>query len=277
MTKTVVITGATSGIGKELVEQYKDDDYVVFYGYRNPDKIDKNLSENVIPFYINLSDRQSILKAADFIKSKTEHVDILLNVAGSVVAGPVELLDSDKLREQFEVNVFSHIDFSQYLLPVLTNGTIINISSMSSFGHFPFISPYCASKRSLDIFFNAFAVENHKNIRVISVKPGVIPTPIWEKSVENNSKMLTACADYQNEMEFIKLNALRNTNRGLDVKYVAKFIKKVSEKKNPRASYTLGADAKFAEFMSCLPQDWINKIVKFGLRSRIKKHLSKRS
>lgn len=76
----------------------------------------------------------------------------MINVAGNVVAGPVETLDTDRLRDQFEVNTFSHIEFMQALLPILDNGRIINISSMSSFGHFPFISPYCASKRALDIF-----------------------------------------------------------------------------------------------------------------------------
>lgn len=132
---------------------------------------------NILYRYEN---RTTIVDAANFIKSKTDKVDILINVAGNVVAGPVETLDTDRLRDQFEVNTFSHIEFMQALLPILDNGRIINISSMSSFGHFPFISPYCASKRALDIFFNAFAIENNRNIKVVSIKPGVIATPIWE-------------------------------------------------------------------------------------------------
>ena len=271
MSKTVVITGSTSGIGKELTEQFKKEDFIIFCGYRNKAKLPEQLTDNVIPFYINMTDRKSIKEAAEFIKSKAEKVDILINVAGNVVAGPVELLDTDRLREQFDVNVFSHIDFSQNLLPVLSNGRIVNISSMSSFGFFPFISPYCASKRSLDIFFNAFAVENHKNIKVISIKPGVISTPIWEKSVESNLKGVSDFGDYEDELNFVKNNALRNTNKGLSVQKAAEFIKSVALKKNPKASYTLGKDAKAAHILSYLPQDVINKVVKFGLKSRIKK------
>jgi NAD(P)-dependent dehydrogenase (short-subunit alcohol dehydrogenase family) len=271
MVKNIVITGSTSGIGQELVKQFASEDVVIFCGYRNKAKLPDGLPENVIPFYIDMTDRKSIVDAAEFIKTKTQKVDILINVAGSVVAGPVELLDTDRLREQFEVNVFSHIEFSQGLLQVLSGGRIVNISSMSSFGNFPFISPYCASKRALDIFFNALDIENHKGIKVISIKPGVISTPIWEKSVESNLKAISDCGDYEGEMNFIKNNALKNTSKGLKVVQAAEFIKKVALKKNPKSSYTLGKDAMFAKILSYLPQDVINKLIKFGLKSRMKK------
>ena len=270
MVKNIVITGSTSGIGKELVNQFSKGDYVVFCGYRNKAKLAECLPENVIPFYIDMTDRKSILDAAEFIKSRADKIDVLINVAGSVVAGPVEIIDTDRLREQFEVNVFSHIEFSQKLVSLLKGGRIVNISSMSSYGIFPFISPYCASKRALDIFFNAFDIENHKNIRVISIKPGVISTPIWEKSVESNLRSITDCGDYADEMNFIKNNALKNTSKGLKVEQAAKFIKDVALKKNPKSSYTLGKDAKFAQIISVLPQDILNRLIKTGLNMRMK-------
>ena len=269
MKKCIVITGATSGIGEELVNQFKYEDYTVFCGYRNFNKLNKDLPNNVIPFFIDMKSRESIVKASEFIKSKTDKVDILINVAGIVAAGPVEIIDTDRLREQFDVNVFSHIEFTQNLVSVLEGGRVVNISSMSSFGNFPFISPYCASKRALDIFFNAFAVENHKNIQVVSIKPGVISTPIWKKSVETNEEQITNCGDYEKEMEFLKNNALQNTGKGLSVIRAAEFIKKIALKKRVKASYTLGADAKFAQLMSYLPQDIINFWVKVILRHRI--------
>lgn len=271
MKKTVVITGSTSGIGKELVNQFDCEDYVVFCGYRNAQKLDKDLSSNLIPFYIDMTDRNSIAEAAEFIKSATDKIDILINVAGAVVAGPIELLDVDRLKYQFDINVFSHIDFSQKLVDLLRGGRIVNISSMSSFGNFPFISPYCASKRALDIFFNALSVENHKNIDVISVKPGVISTPIWEKSVESNLKAITECADYEAEMNFIKDNALKSSDKGLDVVIAAKRIKQIALLKSPKSSYTIGKDAKFAQILSYLPQSLVNKLVKFALKLRMSK------
>ena len=267
MDKTVVITGATSGIGKELVKLFANE-YKVFASYRN-DKLVENI-DNVEFFYMDMTDRKSIISASDLIKSKTNKVDILINVAGCVVAGPMELIDGDSLREQFEVNTFSHFEFTQNLIPVLENSKVINVSSMSSFGHFPFIGPYGASKRALDILFNAFAIENHKNIQVVSIKPGVISTPLWQKSVDKNEKTLTDCVGYEKEMQFMKSNALKNTNKGLSVDKVAKFIYNVARKRCPKPSYTVGKDAKFAQILSYLPQDIVNKLVKLGMKARIK-------
>ena len=197
MAKTYVITGSTSGIGKAVLEKLSsDNDNLIFAGYRNEQKLPSDIPNNIKYFYIDMTDRESIKQASDFIKLNTNHIDILINVAGNVVAGPIEKIDTERLRCQFQVNTFSHIEFTQNLTEILNNSKIINISSMSSFGNFPFISPYCASKRALDIFFNAFELENHKNIKVISVKPGVIATPIWEKSVNANLEYLEECKDY---------------------------------------------------------------------------------
>lgn len=266
--KVIVITGATSGLGKELVAQFvKDGNYKIFAGYRNSDKLE-HLPE-VEYFYMNLTENSSIIQAAEFIKSKVNKVDVLINVAGAVVAGPVEVLPVEKLREQFQVNTFSHIEFVQNLLSVLENSRVVNISSMASFGHFPFISPYCASKRSLDVFFNAFAIENHKNIEVVSIKPGVIATPIWEKSVKSNEEVLSNNVDYAKELEFLKKNALSNTNKGLDVKAVARKIKNISLKRKVKSSYLIGKDAIFAQILSYFPQDLVNFLVKLGLKFKI--------
>ena len=267
MCKIVVITGATSGIGKELVKLFSVS-CKVFASYRNENLVEN--IDNVEYFYMDMTNRKSIVDAANFLKSKVNKIDILINVAGCVVAGPMELVDGDSLREQFEVNTFSHFEFTQNLIPILDNSKVINISSMSSFGHFPFIGPYGASKRALDILFNAFAIENHKNIQVISIKPGVISTPLWKKSITKNEKTLSDCAGYEKEMQFMKSNALKNTDKGLAVNKVAEFIYAVANKKKPRSSYTIGKDAKVAQLISYLPQDIINKLVKFGMEVRIK-------
>lgn len=267
MKRTIVITGATSGIGKELVKLFAND-CKVFAAYRNKNLIDN--IENVEYFYMDMTDRNSIVTAADFIKSKSSKVDVLINVAGCVIAGPIEQVEGNLLREQFEVNTFSHLEFTQYLVPIMSGAKVINISSMASFGHFPFVSPYCASKRALDILFNAFAIENHKDIKVVSIKPGVIATPLWTKSVSKNEKLLSNCIGYEKEMEFMKLNALKNSEKGLDVSKVANLVYKVANMKNPRASYTIGFDAKFAQILSLFPQDIINNLVKLGMKARIK-------
>ena len=166
--------------------------------------------------------------------------------------------------------MFSHIEVSQQLIDILQNGKIINISSMASYGLFPFISPYCASKRALDMFFNSFLIENKKNIKVISIKPGVISTPLWEKSIEENLKRTKLDSGYEKEMKYIIKNARDNEVKGLHVEKVVDIIIKADCAKNPKLSYNVGMDSVVAHLISKLPQSIVNKIIKFGIKYRIK-------
>lgn len=269
--KIYVITGAASGIGNALSKAFAKDN-IVFAGFRNPEHEEdlKVVSKNIIPFFIDLQKPSSIRQAAAFIKSRTDKIDVLINAAGIVAAGAVENIETQKIMEQFQVNTFSHLDFSQRLLERLNGGKIINISSMSSFGIFPFISPYSASKRALDILFNAINLETKSNVKVVSVKPGVIATPLWKKSVSQNKKLLKHDKVYEKEMNFLAQNALKNGSKGLNVNKVVDLILKIDKTTNPKASYTIGMDAKLAEIVSKLPQDCINTIVKYNLNRRLK-------
>lgn len=275
--KTVVITGATSGIGKLLTKEFEKMGYTVFAGFRNV-KFKKELTEisdNIIPFRINMSKKWSVDEAIKFINEKTEKIDLLINAAGYVVAGAMECLDVEQIREQFEVNTFSHIAFTQGLLSKLSEGgggKVINISSMASFGVFPFVAPYCASKRALDILFNSMQIEcfgkNGGNIKVISVKPGVIKTPLWEKTIEA-SQNLSDNEKYEKEFDYLIENAKKNSVNGLDPQKVVDLIVKINEMENPKPSYTVGFDARMAEILSRLPQDWINFLVKKSLKIKM--------
>lgn len=270
-TKTYVITGATSGIGKEVISELAENN-IVFAGYRNRvlETDLRLMSPNVYPFYVDYTKPETIKDACSYILSKCTKIDTLINVAGCVVAGPVEKLNIGEIRRQFDVNVFGHLELTQGLLPILEDGRIINVSSMASYGIFPFIAPYCASKRCLDMFFNSLLVENKKNIKVISIKPGVIATPLWGKSINENSKYFNEYSEFSDEMEYVIANAKKNEQNGLPVKKVAEVILKADRSEHPKLSYTIGSDAKFASFLSKLPQSIINKIVKFGIKCRIK-------
>ena len=268
MKKVYVITGATSGIGKALLKTFCKSN-TVFAGYRNEKYAEELERIGAIPFYIDMERKEAIAHACAFIKTKTDKIDTLINVAGCVVAGVMENIPVDNIRKQFEVNTFSHLDFTQKLLPLLKDGKVINISSMSSFGIFPFIAPYCASKRALDILFNSLMVETKKNIKVISIKPGVIATPLWERSVNENFERLKDDSAYGKEMKFLKENALKNGIKGLNVKKVVEVIKKVDELKNPKSSYLVGKDAVMASIFFHLPVDMLNFLTKQLMKIRV--------
>ena len=274
--KYIVVTGATSGIGKALCEHFSKNN-IVYAGYRNAKFVEelKQISPNIVPFYIDMKSEDSINSAAEFINSQTSHIDTLINAAGCVVAGAVEKLDVKRIKEQFDVNTFGHLDFTQKLLPLLDGAKIINISSMSSFGIFPFVAPYCASKRALDILFNSMVLETHRNIKVVSVKPGVIATPLWGKSIKTNETSLTDIEGFEKELNYLINNAKKNEAHGLDVACVVKLIARIHENPHPKSSYTIGRDAKVAEFISKLPQDWVNKLVKVGFEMKLRRGTKK--
>lgn len=138
---------------------------------------------------------------------------------------------------------------------------------MSSFGIFPFVAPYCASKRALDILFNAMSVES--GLKVVSVKPGVIATPLWDKSVELNKDAINNCTGYDKEMKYMVANAHKNGKEGLSVDKVVNLIVKVDGMINPKPSYTVGFDAKVAEIVSKLPQGILNKLIKKGIKAKV--------
>ena len=272
-TKIYVVTGATSGIGKALVESLSKLDAIIFAGYRSEAKKEElaSISTKIHPFYIDYANPTTVKAAAEYIKTKCNKIDTLINIAGCVVAGPIEKISVQEIRRQFDVNVFGHLEMTQQLCEYLDNGKIINVSSMSSYGVFPFIAPYCASKKCLDMFFNSFAIENKRNIQVVSIKPGVIATPLWGKTIDENSKYLKNCNGYEDEMNFVMKNAQKNETKGLSVQKVVSIILKADKTKKPKLSYTVGKDAFMAHLMSKLPQRIINTLVRYGLKVRMKK------
>lgn len=272
--KTILITGTSSGIGRETAIRLAKDGHKVFAGVRR--KVDKQelekLNPNIIGVYIDITNPASIDKAFWFVLKNTDKLDVLINNAGTVVAGPVELLDTKKLKEQFEVNTFGAVAVTQKFMSLLKNGKVINISSMASYGIFPYISAYCASKRALDILFNSFALENKDKIKVISIKPAAIKTPIWNKSIKKAHESFEAINDaakekYFNELVYLEKNAHSNNTKGIEIYKVVDKIIEVIKKKNPKSSYNVGFKATLVDLFSKLPQCIINLIIKLKLKN----------
>lgn len=270
--KVIFITGASSGIGREVAIKLAKEGHKVFAGVRR--KIDKNeiesLNNNITGVYIDVTNQSSIDKAFWFIIKHTDKIDVLINNAGIVVAGPIEFLSVKRLKEQFDVNTFGAVSVAQKFLPFLKNGLIINISSMASTGIFPFISAYCASKRALDILFNSLLLENKDNIKVVSVKPAAICTPIWKKSVDRTKELFSELNEndlikYEKEMNYLERNALENNMKGIDSSYVVNTIVRIINSKNPKLSYNVGFLSYLADFVSRLPLSVVNYLVKVKL------------
>lgn len=275
MKKAILITGASSGIGKEIAKTLAKEGYRVFAGVRK--KADKykleKIDKNITGVYLDVTNNASIDKAFWFILKQTESLEALVNNAGIAIGGPMEFMPIKKLKEQFEVNTFAPVAVAQRFLPMLGFGKIINISSMASSGLFPFAAPYCASKRSLDILFRALEIElTENNIKVVSIKPGVMRTPIWDKTIKHSFDFIPdkAKEKYKNELNFLERNTYNNNLTGESPKLVAKAVLKAIKAKNPKPSYKVGADAKFILALAKLPERFVNFVIKKSLKSRVK-------
>ena len=277
--KYVLITGASSGLGKETAFKLAQENYIVFAGVRKENDANnlKEMHTNIHPVILDVTNEESVNRAFETIKETTQNLFALVNNAGIAMGGPVEFIPIEALQNQFNVNVFGAIRVAQKFLQIAdkNEARIVNISSMSSYGVFPFVSPYCASKRALDMFFNSLLLENkHKDLKIVSIKPGVVATPIWNKSIDACEKCFEnatkECYEtYEKEMKFLADNARKNTNKGLKSSDIANLVSKVLKIKNPKLSYNIGKDSNFARIISFLPQKLSNALVKFGLKKRI--------
>ncbi len=265
MKKKVLITGANSGIAKELVKLLRnEEEFEICLAARS-----EIASENSdLPHnFLDVSDDESIINLA----SNFGELYALVNFAGVAISSPIEHMEESALRHQFDINFFGLFKLLKHFAQKITPkcGRIINISSMASFGIFPFISPYCSSKAAGDVILNLFSVET--GIKTVSIKPGVIKTPFWSSSIKlNEDNFKNFIGKYEKTGKFLIENAKKNEQSGLDPKAVAKVILCALKAKNPRASYTVGRDAKVAQFTKFIPQTLLNKIVRFFLLARLK-------
>ena len=280
MKKYILITGASSGLGKATALQLANEGYKVFAGVRKQEDKEalETLNPNISAVILDVTSDASVDTAFEKIKQTTNNLYAVINNAGIALAGPVEYITIEILKKQFDVNVFGAIRVAQKALPFMKNqddARIINISSMASYGVFPFISPYGVSKRALDMFFNSLSIEcKIPNLKIISIKPGVVKTPIWNKSLAECEKNLVYLCDegknkYKKEFDFLTSNARQNNDKGLEPSDIACIVSKILKQKNPKLSYNIGSDSLFARILSFLPQKTVNFLIKFGLNKRV--------
>ncbi len=266
MKKKILITGANSGIAKELIKLLRcEDDFEIHLATRS-----EIATENSdLPHYsFDVSDEKSVVE----LSLKFDELYALINFAGVAISSPIECMEEGVLRAQFDTNFFGLFkilkNFAKKIMPKC--GRIINISSMASFGIFPFISPYCSSKAAGDVILNLFSVET--GIKTVSIKPGVIKTPFWSSSIKlNEDNFKNFVGEYKKTGEFLIENAKKNEISGLEPMLVAKVILKSLKAKEPKASYTVGRDAKIAQITKFMPQTLLNKIIRFFLLARVNK------
>ncbi len=277
--RTVVITGASSGIGRACALHMDRLGWRVFAGVRRqPDalSLSAEASGRLMPLLLDVTHRLSITTAAKLVADSVGDAGLsgLVNNAGVPYGGPVEFLDLDEVRRLFEVNFFGVIAVTQAFLPLLRlgRGRLVNMSSLSGLIASPFISPYTTSKFALEALSDALRVELHPwNIHVALIEPGPIDTPIWNKSLD-----IVADLRHRTPQEGLHLygTAIHNVERGLrphgiPAGTVARAVAHALTSRHPNTRYPIGLDGKVVSVLRLLPdrlRDWLflSRLPKWG-------------
>lgn len=249
--KVVILTGASSGIGKAAALRLASLGYHVLAGVRRPKDADAwKAVPRSAPLMLDVTDEASVDKAvADTreLLEKAEEVH-LVNNAGIAVAGPVEGVSLKRWKEQFDVNVFGLVKVTQAFLPFIrkTRGRIVNISSVSGLATSPYLGPYSASKFAVEAISDALRRELHPfGVKVIVVEPGPIDTPIWEKNLTKKELLMAELPEhlhkvYGRSLEKFQRGAEQSAKSAVPVDKVSDVIEKALGLKNPRTRYVVG-------------------------------------
>jgi NAD(P)-dependent dehydrogenase (short-subunit alcohol dehydrogenase family) len=256
--KSVIVTGASSGIGKYTVLKLAECGYQVFGLARRYDKLANILSyeglskDLFIPIEFDITNSETFDDILNNIISKTKENIIygLVNNAGYVEPGAVEDITMDNLRKQFETNFFGLVEFTKKVLPLMmiqrdvgagVEGRVVNVSSLAGLISLPLIGAYSAAKHALEAISDALRMELwDKNIKIITINPGSIETNIYDilkTNVDNiiaNNKHSRFIGSYSKY--FIKRNSA-----GLKPSVVANVICNAISSPNPKQKYVVGS------------------------------------
>ena len=186
--RVVLLTGASSGIGKATAQALAAEGYTVYAAARRLEKMADLEPLGCVPVKMDVTKEEDVVAVVERIAEERGGIDILINNAGISLYGSLEESPMDKGRYQFEVNFFGPMRLTQLVLPHMRQqrwGKVVNISSGEGRMHMPLAAWYVASKFAIEGMSDCLRVETqHFGIDVIVVEPGAIDTPIMDGFVD---------------------------------------------------------------------------------------------
>ncbi len=247
MLSTTLVTGASSGIGFEIVKRLAAD-HLVFAGVRRKqDGIEvEKLGPNVKAVILDVTDRKQLEAAFEKIEAahNSDRPFHLVNNAGIAVSAPIEGVALDALREQFEVNVFGAISACQVFSPLLrkNRGRIVMIGSISGLISAPFLGVYSASKFALEAITSSLRMEMAPfGVSVFMIRPGQVETPIWEKNFAKAADIISELpkdvrSRYEGYLKKFVAVVKADISHAIPASNVADAVADCIESRSPRAT-----------------------------------------
>lgn len=266
--KSVLITGASTGIGAACAWHLDRLGFAVFAGVRRAadgEVLKAQASSRLQPILLDVTDAAAIERVRQLMMERVGGAGLagLVNNAGIAVAGPLEAVPIPDLRRQFEVNVIGQVAVTQALLPLLRKGRgrIVNMGSIAGRAAMPLMGPYSASKFALEALTDALRLEVQQwGIRVSIVEPGAIATPIWEKSGAKAEELERTTPEelthlYAAVIAGVKARVAEAAARAIPAEAVARAVEHALTAARPKTRYLVGRDAKLRAVMVKLLPD----------------------
>lgn len=269
--KTILITGASTGIGYGAAKHFIERGYTVFGSVRNSqdaDRLKAELGAQFEPLLFDVTDSEAVSKSADYLTHRLAGSGLggLVNNAGVAFGGPVQYQPMDLFRQHFEVNVVGLAQVTQAFLPLLgarpdhpvQPGRILNISSVNGEVAIPFMSAYVGSKFAVEGFSHSLRRELALfGIKVIIVGPGAVKTPIWGKGTDMSAYRSTP---YYPAMQWFLKQVETSEANGFSVDDLGKRIVAIHETARPNIRYAIVPNKLMGWLVPRLPArlvDWI--------------------
>src|SRR5712692_1383779 len=267
-TQTVLITGATDGLGKAAALLLAERGYRVFAAGRSAEKrarLDALAKEKNLPLEtleMDVCDDRSVQRAVSSVHQKSGSIDVLINNAGLVYVGAVEDLRMEDWRRQFETNFFGVLRVTQALLPHMRQrrrGRILMMSSVSGFLTPPTQGAYSSSKHALEGLSNALRLEMYPfGVEVILIEPGYIVTGIQQAAAElskpywDNMKTSPYASLYERFLRGVQVSRKKSKSTPEDC---ARVILRAIEARRPNPRYGVTGLATIAKWLKRLLSD----------------------
>lgn len=254
MKKVILITGASSGMGKVTAEELIKDGHTVYCTARDLENMKDLKKQGGKLLKLDVTNKKDCEKAVSIIIKDEKKIDVLWNNAGFGLYGPVEEVDIDKARYQFEVNLFGLAQLTQFVLPHMRkekSGTIINTSSMGGKMYTPLGAWYHGTKHALEGWSDCLRLELQEfGIHVVILEPGLINTGFGSVVIKNIQKKYSD-GPYKRIVKKVSeaTKEVYDKKQGSSPLLIANTIKKIVTSKKPKTRYRVGKFAKLLVFM----------------------------